>query len=900
MNKFHKVIYYIAVGVFTFFAFSVLAQPNNDNRHRIELSLNSNWSFYKGSEQPRPEDDWQTVSLPHSWNTDDVLDDEPGYYRGIGWYKKNIHIPESYNGKDVYLKFLASSQETRVYINGKEAGHHIGGYSTFHVKIDHLLDYSPGATNELLVEVDNSYNDDIPPLSADFTFYGGIYRDVFLVVLNKMHFDMDNYGSDGIFISTPNVSETAGEVHINGKITNNYNKRDNVNVIAEIKDKVGKTVVTLKSEMEAHIGKTDFQFKHIVDNPHLWSPDDPYLYTVTTKIVDAKGQLLDQHNHALGFRWFSFDAKEGFFLNGKHLMLIGTSRHQDYPGMGNALPVALHVRDVELVKEMGGNFLRVAHYPQDRSVMETCDRLGILTSVETPIVDRITESQAFSDNCKLMQIEMVRQNYNHPSVIMWSYMNEVLLRPRFNGEPEKQEPYLKSIYLLAKELDSLTRAEDPYRYTMLPAHYDFDLYHRTGLTSVPQVMGWNLYRGWYSPYLSTIGDVYDEFQEKLPDMPFLVTEYGADGDPRVRNLAPYRYDKSVEYETIYHKEYLKQSLVRPHVAGMMVWNLNDFNSEIRGESMPHVNNKGILTGEREPKDTYLYYQSQLLQEPFLKIGSRSWTIRSGIATDEHDLACVQPVEIFTNQSAVELTLNGVSLGTKTVEEGAVTFDVPFVSGINQLSAISKGKNIVRDAVDIKFKLVPQNLKNKISPLQELNVNVGDDRMMIDKKLAQVWLPEKPYEPNSWGYIGGEIYVEENTNTPKGTDRNILGTEYDPLFQTQRTGIEQFKFDVLDGKYELILHFAELLTSEPKIKPAHLLTAAPPQKPVYEDADREFDVWVNDKIVIENLSNSNDLKPLRVHEVKIVATAENDKGLTVDFKPLKDKTILSAIQLRRIN
>lgn len=902
MKKINKLISYIAFCFF--FSLAFICTPtfaNNDTPYRIELSLNSNWAFYKGDKQPTSEKDWQLINLPHSWNKEDVEDDEPSYYKGLGWYKKTIYIPNSYKGKDVFLKFLGSSQKTTVYINGKEAGTHTGGYSTFNIKVDQLLDYaSPNGKNELLIKVDNSYNENIPPLSADFTFFGGIYRDVFLVALNKVHFNMDDYGSDGIYITTPKVSEKSGSINISGTITNVSEKKQKVNVVSEIKDKDGKTIAVLTSKVDLNIGKTTFQLKHTVDNPNLWSPDNPYLYQVNTKIIDNNKQIIDQHNHVLGFRWFKFDAKEGFFLNGKHLKLVGTSRHQDFPGMGNALPVAMHVKDVEFVKEMGGNFLRVSHYPQDPSVLETCDRLGILTSVETPIVDRITESKEFADNCKLFQMEMIKQNFNHPSVIIWGYMNEILLRPLYNGEPEKQEKYFKSIYLLAKDIDSITRAADPSRYTLLPAHYDFNLYHRTGLTSIPMIMGWNLYIGWYSPNLTGIGEVIDGIQQKLPNVPFLMTEYGADGDPRIRNLAPYRYDKSVEYETLYHKEYLKQSLKRPSVAGIMIWGLNDFNSEIRGESMPHINNKGIITSQRAPKDTYLYYQSQLLEKPFLKIGSRLWNLRSGIASDENDSYCEQAVAIFSNQKEVELFLNGKSLGTKQTEGGSATFKVPFIDGINQLSGISKGTITISDAVDIKFKLLPKNLKNKKFPLQEININMGDDRMMIDEKLGQVWLPEKPYEKNSWGYIGGEVYKETNTNTPNGTDRNILGTEYDPIFQTQRVGIEQFKFDVTDGKYEITLGFAELVTSSPKIKPAHLLNATAPKAQELKAANRAFDIEIDDKKVIEDLSNENYLKPLRVHEVKIEVIAKDDKGISIKFKPLKENAILNTIQLRRIN
>ncbi|RZM15925.1 MAG: hypothetical protein EOO88_43215, partial [Pedobacter sp.] len=345
-----------------------------------------------------------------------------------------------------------------------------------------------------------------------------------------------------------------------------------------------------------------------VTYPTLWSVASPYLYKASTIITEAStGKVLDEIEHSVGFRWFTFDASQGFFLNGKSLKLIGASRHQDRKGFGNAVPDSLARKDVVLLKEMGGNFLRVAHYPQDPAVLKACDELGILASVEIPVVNEITETDSFYNNCLQMQVEMIRQHYNHPSVIIWCYMNEVLLRPSFNDDKARQTLYFSNIAKLAGRLDSLTRKEDPFRYTMIAHHGNYNQYKEVGLIDIPMIVGWNLYQGWYGSKIEDLPPYLDRYHRDYPQKPMMITEYGADADPRIRSTDPVRFDKSIEYATYYHQYYLEQIMQRPFVAGAQVWNLADFNSETRNESMPHINNKGLLQWDRTPKDPYYFY-----------------------------------------------------------------------------------------------------------------------------------------------------------------------------------------------------------------------------------------------------------------------------------------------------
>lgn len=457
---------------------------------------------------------------------------------------------------------------------------------------------------------------------------------------------------------------------------------------------------------------------------------------------ETTGQILDEVSNPLGFRWYRFDPNEGFFLNGKPLKLIGTSRHQDYPGMGNALPDAMHVKDVELLKEMGGNFLRVAHYPQDPAILQTCDRLGILASVETPVMG-FTDSEAFASSAKQQHLEVIRQSYNHPSVIIWSYMNEMLLRVPFANDSTKQQNYLSHLAGLAQELEDLTRKEDSERYTLIPNHNAWEIYNKVGLTKIPKLVGWNVYFGWYYGTFDDFGEFMDKHHRELPDKPILITEYGADADNRVHSTNPIKFDKSVEYTMAYHQASLKAILDRPFVAAGMVWNLNEFNTSVRSETLPNINPKGIMTYDRKEKDPYRFYKANLIKTPYIQLGAKEWNRRTAVADSEKDLVYSSTVQVFTNQPTVTLSLNGQKIGDADSKQGIATFNVPFTNGLNQLVATaSVNGTIISDQADIMFTLIGQKLINAQLPFSELNVSLGDSRIFFDEKTGQNWLPEQ--------------------------------------------------------------------------------------------------------------------------------------------------------------
>lgn len=873
-------------------------------QERLSTTINTQWNFIKGdTSKVAAENKWSLVSIPHTWNVQDVNDEQPGYYRGEGWYKKTLYVPKSWEGKEIYLLFEGVAQVADVYINGIKVGSHTGSYTAFNFPINDYLKFSSGenTANEIVIRVDNSHNENIPPLMADFTFFGGIYRDVYLKAINKIHFDANNYASNGVFISTPTVSQNNAQVVVKGAFVNNGLTKKKISVSQQIFDASGKLFSEQKKQFSVNAGqKIDFvqEFKNL-QGQRLWSIEDPYLYRVISKIVDVENnQKLDEISNPLGFRWFSFDPNTGFFLNGKSVKLIGAGRHQDYKNLGNALSDDIHLRDVKLLKQMGGNFLRISHYPQDPTVLEACDRLGILTSIETPIMNRITETEEFTRNSKHMQTEMIRQNYNHPSLIMWTYMNEILLIPRYARGSAEQEKYFKAVNQLAQELEQLTRSEDTLRYTMIPNHGAYDLYNRVGITKIPKLVGWNLYLGWYDGTLDDFGKFMDRHHQDLPDKPLLITEYGSDADGRLHSFNPDRFDKTIEYTTRLHNRYLTEMQSRPFVAAAMIWNFAEFNSEQRSETTPHINAKGIMTWDRKPKDAYRFYQANLLNRPYVSIGSKDWTNRTGFASSENAPICIQPLTVFSNQKRIALKHNGKQIGISETVNGIASFNVPFVNGINYL-AVSGVENevYVADEVEINFVLLSQNLKSASIPFEEMNVSLGDKRFFYNEKTGQTWIPEQAYQTGSWGYVGGEVFViKGSTRTGYGATKDIIGTDDEPIYQTQRRGIQQFKFDVPSGNYEVVLHFSELLSPASERNLAYNLGNSAAAE---EFKARSFSVLLNNQEVVSNMSNKEYLKPLHAVSTKHSVSVSGGEGITIDFKSIEGEAILNGIQLKKI-
>ena len=870
-------------------------------QQRVVYTINDGWKFTKGSPfeaQLTGCDDssWETVNIPHTWNDKDADDETPGFYRGPVWYRKQLFIDKSQEGRQAVIYFEGANQEVRFYLNGQFVGEHKGGYTRFCFDITSHLRY--GQENLFAIYVNNVYNPNIPPLSADFTFFGGIYRDVYLQFMNPVHIATNDYASSGVYIRTPEVNNSAASVEITTLLTNDMPQATEIRVENIICDADGKEVKKTQAEVKLAAGetKTDISKKIKIDSPRLWDIDDPYRYMVYTRILDKrKGTLLDEVVNPLGLRWFKFDSEKGFFLNGKGRKLIGTARHQDYFQKGNALRDELHVQDVLLLKEMGGNYLRVSHYPQDPVIMEMCDKLGIVTSVEIPVVNAVTETEEFLHNSVEMAKEMVRQDFNRPSVMIWGYMNEIFLRRPYT-EGKQLEDYYRFTEKVARALEATIREEDPSRYTMMAYHNMPQYYEDAHLTEIPMIQGWNLYQGWYEPDINEFQRLLDRAHKVYKGKVLMVTEYGPGVDPRVHSYQPERFDFSQEYGLVYHKHYLNEMMKRPFVAGSSLWNMNDFYSESRVDAVPHVNNKGVVGLNREKKDVYWFYKTALSRRPILVIGNREWKSRGGVVNTAQK-ECIQSVPVFSNAEEVELFVNNKSLGKKKIEDNYALFDVPFVGGENLLEAVAvTGGNKLRDMLRIQFQLVGSQLKDEAVPFTELNVMLGSPRYFEDRAANVAWIPEQEYKPGSWGFIGGTSYRRQTGfGTMLGSDIDIHGTDMNPIFQTQRVGIKSFKADVPNGEYSVYLHWAELESDKEREALVYNLGADSEQTFA---GNRSFGISINGTTVSDDFNVARDYGYARAVIKKFVITVKDGKGVSVDFHKKEGEPILNAIRIYR--
>ena len=389
---------------------------------RVTQTINDGWKFslFEGDASTADFDvsGWTDVSIPHTWNSKDAEDEIPGYFRGKGWYRKAVTVEELIAGQRVYLCFEGANQETNVFVNGKLVGNHKGGYSAFTFDV---TDYVHTGRNLVAVSVDNSYNPDIAPLSADFTFFGGLYRDVYLVYTSPVQLSTTHYASSGVYLKTVGITDAQAEVCAKTFLSNALKSNQALILETEILDADGNRVALSAKKVNVKAGEKNVAFEALmtIAQPKRWDVDSPYLYKVYSRLKNKKGEVLDCVVNPLGIREYHFDAEKGFFLNGKYRKLIGTSRHQDYKGMGNALRDEMHIRDIQLSKDMGSNFLRVAHYPQDPAFMDACDEMGLFVIVATPGWQYWNKNPEFAKLVHRNTREMIRRDRNHPSVLMW-------------------------------------------------------------------------------------------------------------------------------------------------------------------------------------------------------------------------------------------------------------------------------------------------------------------------------------------------------------------------------------------------------------------------------------------------------------------------------------------------
>ena len=589
-------------------------------------------------------DDWvftgksgikEKVDLPHTWNGADGQDGGNDYYRGTCTYEKSFKRPQTEDNERIYLQFQGVNASARVILNGKSVCTHDNGYSTFRVDITNELKDD----NHLKVEVDNSVNDRVYPQKADFTFYGGIYRDVELVVVTDKHFAMDYYGGPGIKVDTE-VKGNKGIVRVKAFTNVGASKQDEFVVLVRLLDADGNVV----GEAEGRPAENaKFVAKIEVENAHLWHGiKDPYLYTVQTYLM-RDDMAVDKVCCKCGIRTFKFDPDKGFFLNGMSYPLRGVARHQDFKGIGNAISQEIMERDMELIREIGANSVRLAHYQHSQYFYDLCDKYGVIAWVEIPYIS--SHMPSGRENTFLQMKELIIQNYNHPSIVTWGISNEITI------EDKHREDMLDN----HKKLHKLCKKLDPKRPTSLACYALCSPFHP--VTKITDLVAWNLYLGWYVPGLKLNDLFMDFYHKKYPDRCFGYSEYGAEGMPNLHSPNPKRGDHTEEYQAKYH-EYMLECFERhPFLWSTYVWNMFDFAADARDQGgEPGMNHKGLVTFDRKiKKDSFYIYKAWWSDEPFVHLCGKRYEYRTEKVSD---------VTVYSNQREVSLYNNGKLVGSR--------------------------------------------------------------------------------------------------------------------------------------------------------------------------------------------------------------------------------------------
>lgn len=826
-------------------------------------TINDNWEFRKSIDES-----WESVNLPHTFNIDAYQ--QRNYYQGKGFYRRTLVLPEIVAERRYYMKIDAASKAANIRVNGKEVGSHVGGYTACIVDITEYI----RKENLIEITVDNGRKD-ITPISADFTFWGGIYRDVWLISTPKQHFNMSNMGSDGIFISTPVVNEKRGVLKVKCEVTNDSHESSILEVRSAIYSPQGKLLQTIKQKQKLKSGET-YIFENTsgaIESPDLWSPETPSLYLVKTTLVDPKsGKLLDEKNHKVGFRWFTFDGSKGFFLNGKSYKLRGLNRHQDQAPAGVALDDEAHRRDIFLMKELGCNFIRISHFPQDDAILEMCDELGLLAWEEIPIINIVPNTPGYDDNCEYNLREMIRQHYNHSSVITWGYMNEILLTAPSSGKPEWLACKERTVNL-AQRLEAVLKEEDPGRASVMAFNMT-NLYNEIGLNLV-DVVGWNLYHGWYVDKLKDFNAWCEDQHRRYPDQPMIISEWGAGSDKRLHSTQGRAFDFSIEYQQTYIEHYLPFIENTEWISGCAYWNFIDFNVAARQESMPRVNNKGLAYNNRIWKDVAYYFKAMWRKDiPVIRIASRDWEMRTG------EINKPQSIKIYSNMPEVELFINGQSIGCQKIANCHTVFNVILPEGISVLMAqgIKNGKT-VQDAMTIQFKSLPN-----IAEGDELAINVGSNCYFTSDISNLTWLPDQPYTAGGWGYIGGKAH---------STTSEIYNTLDGPIYQTWREGNWSYKIDAPIGEYEIELLIADV--TKPAAQLANLLNKNKEEK---HSGETRFHISICGKQVETNFSPIDGGKHRTAFKRRYIIRNEHDH-IVISAGAVKGEPFLAGIKVRKL-
>jgi len=665
---------------------------------RTVVNFNAQWAFTKATELPSAvpaECEW--VNLPHCWNAVDGQDGGNDYHRGTCHYVKTFEKSELPASDLYYLELQGANSSADVYLNGKHLAHHDGGYSTWRVNLTEALSDS----NLLVVAVDNAENETVYPQMADFTFYGGIYRDVSIICVPNSHFDLDFFGGPSIAV-TPVVDGSNATVDVEVWLTNNSEGQS-----------VRYTLYDAAENALQSVENNGTKASFVIENVHKWhGRKDPYLYCMEAELVE-NGEVIDSVCTRFGCRSFKIDPNNGFILNGEEYPLRGVSRHQDRWGFGNALLPEHHEEDIDLICEVGCTTIRLAHYQHAQYFYDLCDERGLVIWAEIPYISR--HMPTGRENTISQMKELIVQNYNHPSIVVWGLSNEISIA----GSSDDLLENHNILNDLCHELDktrlttiaavSMCKMDDPY-------------------LQIPDVVSYNHYFGWYGGDTTMNGPWFDKFHAMHPNIPIGCSEYGCEA-LNWHTSQPVQGDYTEEYQAFYHEELIKQLFTRKYMWATHVWNMFDFGADARAEGGENgQNHKGLMTFDRKyKKDSFYAYKAWLSDEPFVHLCGKRYVNR---------VEDVTKVTVYSNLPEVELFANGISLGKKTAEDHFFYFDVPNAGETELVAVAGEHKDTSKinkvDTFDESYRLV-----EKGAILNWFDINAPEGRLSLNDKMGDV-------------------------------------------------------------------------------------------------------------------------------------------------------------------
>lgn len=847
---------------------------------RLATPLADGWRFIQsdavsGAEAASFDDKaWTSVSVPHTWN-------RAGYYtspgphlntretidtkQGLGWYRLTFTPPATFRDKAAWLQFDAASRKASVWLNGVHLGDHAGGFSRFRLDASKAL--KPGQPNLLTVKVDSSKpvaggpTADTLPLGGDFFIHGGLYRAVSLVGTDKTHFDMLDFGGPGVYARTTEIRDGGAKVAVRAKLRNDAGRAARLTLVTQLVDAAGAVAAEARSPASLKPGAAiQIQQDLTLAKAHLWQGvQDPYLYRLRSELRDAKGRVVDSLDQAYGVREIRIDPEKGLILNGQPTRLHGVGLHQDHEGKGWAVSDADIEKDMAIIREMGANTIRLTHYQHGQAIHDLADKYGLILWDEIPFVsimtlanDQIEPTPGLVADAKQQLRELIRQNYNHPSVAVWGIANEVDLRgtpPSFMGAAKIVQrdpiPFLK-------ELQALAKSEDPTRPTTQATCCEGLQPNAPEVANITDVSGANRYFGWYYTPSDPLGPALDALRKKRPDKPLSVSEYGAGGaisqhtdDPLGGPFDSFGRAQPEEYQAYVHEKNWAILKARPYLWATWLWNSFDFATGDRHEGdAESINTKGLVTYDRQvKKDAFYFYKANWSDQPSVHITGRRYVDRAYPVT---------PVKVYSNAPSTELFVNGQSLGVLTdcPQKVCVWTDARLAAGDNQVVAKGRfGQAVTEDALTWRL------------------TSTARDRFTIDTGAILAPADATPRHGSDAFFTGGTAKI---INGP--APANASGW---PVARTFREGDFSYRVPAAPGRYTVTLTFVE---------------------PIFDKGQRTFDVLAGDKVVLADLDVAGVASGEHATVTRSFPVEVGLNGLVLGFKGKTGKAMVSAIDV----